>query len=95
MEVSKKQLNSSNTKSKAQNKGDYALVQRLVIFPYKQTDSKYHWLWTTKSQQHLLHAAVRARKQPQATQKWMGVAVFQWNFSYKKQARYGLQTIVC
>lgn len=44
MEVSKKQLNSSNTKSKAQNEGDYALVQRLVIFPYKQTDSKYRWL---------------------------------------------------
>ena len=61
MEVSKKQLNSSNTKSKAQNKGDYALVQRLVIFPYKQTDSKYRWLWTTKSQQHLLHAAVILR----------------------------------
>lgn len=69
MEVSKKQLNSSNTKSKAQNKGDYSLVQILVILSYKQTDSKYCWLWTTKSQQHLLHAAVIARKQPRATQK--------------------------
>ena len=32
MEVSKTQFNSSKAISKAQNKGDYALVQRLAIF---------------------------------------------------------------
>lgn len=32
MEVSKTQFNSSKAISKVQNKGDYALVQRLVIF---------------------------------------------------------------